>query len=66
MKQEKKDLLIVVLVLALAWSIILNWLQGEQVDRLTKQVDDMEYLQTVLTSQAEELECDKDFDESNQ
>lgn len=66
MKQKNKDLLIVVLVLVLVWSVLLNWFQDEQVDRLMKQVEDMEYLQTVLTSQVEELECDETFDEFNE
>lgn len=63
MKQEKKDWLIVALVFALAWSIILNWLQGEQVDQLMKEVEDMEYLQSVLTSHINELEGNENVNE---
>ena len=59
MKQQKKNLLIVVLMLALVWSIVLNWLQSEQVDRLMSEIEDMEYLQTELTSYFNELEDNK-------
>lgn len=44
MKQQKQNVLIVVLLLALTWSIILNWLQGEQVSRLMKEMEEMEYV----------------------
>lgn len=40
----------------LAWSIILNWLQGNQVSRLMKEVEEMEYIQSALSSHIEELE----------
>ena len=60
MKQQKKDLLIVFLVLALLWSLLLNWLQSEQVGRLMEEVEDMEYLQTVLTSHINGLEGNKE------
>lgn len=63
MKQEKKDLLIAILVFTLAWSIILNLLQGEQVGRLLKEIEDMEYLQTVLSSHIDELETNEDINE---
>lgn len=63
MKQEKKDLLIAILVFTLAWSIILNLLQGEQVSRLLKEIEDMEYLQTVLSSHIDELETNEDINE---
>lgn len=63
MKQEKKDLLIAILVFTLAWSIILNLLQGEQVGRLMKEIEDMEYLQPVLSSHIDELETNEDINE---
>ena len=56
MKQQKKDVLIVVLLLILVWSIILNWLQGNQVSRLMKEAEDMEQIQVALSSHIEELE----------
>lgn len=56
MKQQKQNVLIVVLLLALTWSIILNWLQGNQVSRLMKEMNEMEYVQSVLSSHIEELE----------
>lgn len=61
MKQHKKDFLIVFLVLALLWSLFLNWLQSKQVDRLMEEVKNMEYLQTVLTSHIDELEGNGEY-----
>lgn len=63
MKRQKKDLMIALLVLALIWSIIINLLQSAQVDRLMNQVEDLEYLQTVLTSHIDELEGNEDVNE---
>lgn len=63
MKQQKKNLMIALLVLALIWSIIINLLQSAQVDRLMNQVEDLEYLQTVLTSHIDELEGNEDANE---
>ena len=34
----------------------LNWMQGNQVDKLMKEIDEMEYSQTVLSAHIEELE----------
>lgn len=56
MKEKKQDLLIVLLLILLAFSLILNWLQGEQVSRLMNEMRDMEYIQSVLSSHIEELE----------
>ena len=55
--------MIALLVLALIWSIIINLLQSAQVDRLMNQVEDLEYLQTVLTSHIDELEGNEDVNE---
>lgn len=66
MKQQKQNVLIVVLLLALTWSIILNWLQGEQVSRLMKEMEEMEYVQTVLSSQIDELEQKKEVEDGNE
>lgn len=55
--------MIALLVLALIWSIIINLLQSVQVDRLMNQVEDLEYLQTVLTSHIDELEGNEDVNE---
>lgn len=56
MKQKKQNVLIVFLLLALAWSIALNWYQGNQVNRLMEEVDNMEYTQSILSSQIQEME----------
>lgn len=56
MKEKKQNLLIVLLLILLAFSLILNWLQGEQVSRLMNEMRDMEYIQSVLSSHIEELE----------
>lgn len=66
MKQQKQNVLIVVLLLALTWSIILNWLQGEQVSRLMKEMEEMEYVQTVLSSQIDELEQKEGVEDGNE
>lgn len=55
--------MIALLVLALIWSIVINLLQSAQVDRLMNQVEDLEYLQTVLTSHIDELEGNEDVNE---
>lgn len=56
MKEKKQNLLIVLLLILLAFSLVLNWLQGEQVSRLMNEMRDMEYIQSVLSSHIEELE----------
>lgn len=56
MKEKKQNLLIVFLLIALAFSLLLNWLQGEQVSRLVDEMRDMEYVQSALSSHIEELE----------
>ena len=56
MKQKNQKFLICILLALLAWSIILNWLQGNQVSRLMKEVEEMEYIQSALSSHIEELE----------
>lgn len=66
MKQQKQNVLIVVLLLTLTWSIILNWLQGEQVSRLMKEMEEMEYVQTVLSSQIDELEQKEKVEDGNE
>lgn len=56
MKEKKQDLFIVLLLILLAFSLVLNWLQGEQVSRLMNEMRDMEYIQSALSSHIEELE----------
>lgn len=56
MKQQKQNVLIAVLILALVLSITLNWLQSDQLSNLMERVEDMEYAQSVLSSQIDELE----------
>lgn len=56
MKRQKQNFVIALLLMLLAWSIVLNWLQGNQVSRLMKEMEEMEYTQSVLSSHIEELE----------
>lgn len=63
MKQSKQNILIGVLILLLGFSMALNWMQGNQVDRLMKEIDDMEYSQAVLSAHIEELEHMKDVED---
>lgn len=56
MKQQKQKVVITLLLILLVWSLILNWLQGNQVSRLMKEMNEMEYVQSVLSSHIEELE----------
>ncbi len=56
MKQSKQNILIGVLILLLGFSIALNWMQGNQVDKLMKEIDDMAYSQAILSAHIEELE----------
>ncbi len=56
MKQQKQKVVITLLLILLVWSLILNWLQGNQVSRLMKEINEMEYVQSVLSSHIEELE----------
>lgn len=56
MKEKKQNLLIVLLLILLAFSLVLNWLQGEQVSRLMNEMRDMEYIQSALSVHIEELE----------
>ena len=56
MKEKKQNLLIVLLLILLAFSLVLNWLQGEQVSRLMNEMRDREYILSVLSSHIEELE----------
>lgn len=56
MKLKKQNVLLLVLGLALAWSILLNWLQYMHVSRLMKEVDTMEQVQSALSTHLDELE----------
>ena len=56
MKHNKKNGLIVLLLILLAWSVFINWLQNNHVSRLVKEMEDMEYIQSTLSTHIEELE----------
>lgn len=47
MKQEKSNIRILVLLALLVCSIILNFIQGNFIDSLIKQIGDLEYSQPV-------------------
>lgn len=40
----------------LIYSVVLNWLQHKQTDRLIEQIEEMEYFQSELSSKMEELD----------
>lgn len=44
------------LLIFLVLSLLLNWIQTNHIDQLHQEIEDMEYLQTVLTSHINELE----------
>jgi|GEM_PF-6533510 hypothetical protein len=48
MKQEKSNTRILVLLTLLVCSIILNFIQGDFIDSLIKQIKDLEYSQSVI------------------
>lgn len=56
MKPRKQNLIIAVLLMLLIWSVILNFLQGEQIEKLMKEVKNMEYTQSIISSQIQQLE----------
>ena len=66
MKKKKQNLLIVLLLILLAFSLVLNWLQGDQVSRLMNEVRDLEYMQSVLSSHIEELEREEGEEYGNE
>ena len=55
-QQQKLSVLIAALLLCLAWSIALNFMYDDQVDRLMDELKDMEYTQRVLSDHIQELE----------
>ncbi|WP_373123684.1 hypothetical protein [Bacteroides caccae] len=48
MKQKKSNTRILVLLTLLVCSIILNFIQGDFIDSLIKQIKDLEYSQSVI------------------
>lgn len=56
MKQRNQDALIWGLIIFLVLSLLLNWIQTNHIEQLHQEIEDMEYLQTVLTSHINELE----------
>lgn len=50
MKPKNQILIIVVLFISLVWSITLNILQGNCIDRLIQQIRDMECVQQSFTT----------------
>lgn len=56
MKHSKQNSLIIILLIMLAWSLILNYIQSGKVIRLMDEMAEMEYTQSVLSTHIEELE----------
>lgn len=56
MKQENKNPIILALFILLLLSVIFNWMQMERSDRLSEQIEEMEYYQQVLSSHVDDLE----------
>lgn len=62
MKQRKQNTLTWGLLIFLILSLLLNWVQTNHIEQLRKEVDDMEYLQTILTDHINDLEALKESD----
>lgn len=60
MKQEKSDIRILVLLALLVCSIIFNFIQGDCIDSLIKQIRDLEYVQQVIPYHYEDMENEKE------
>lgn len=60
MKQEKSDICILVLLALLVCSIILNFIQGDCIDSLIKQIKDLEYSQSVIPYHYEDTENEEE------
>ncbi len=56
MKQRNQNALTWGLFIFLVLSLLLNWVQTNHIDQLREEVEDMEQLQTVLTTYINELE----------
>ena len=56
MKQKKQNLFVVLLIFMLIWSILLNWSQSRQVERLMRRMDKMVNVQEDLSAHLDELE----------
>lgn len=63
MKQDNQNFIIAVLLILLGISIILNFLQGNQVERLMQEVQDLEYVQSVMSSQIQSLEAEEGLED---
>lgn len=60
MKSQNQDLFIWILFILLGCSIIINLIQDMHVNRLTEEMEEMEYVHDVLSAQIDELEGEHD------
>lgn len=65
MKQRNQNVLTWWLFIFLVLSLVLNWVQTNHIEQLRKEVENMEYLQAVLTSHINELETLRESDGNN-
>lgn len=56
MKERNQNTLFWSLLICLLLSVLLNWIQTNYIQHLDQEIEDMEYLQSVLTSHVHELE----------
>lgn len=57
LRQPDPNFIILGLFLLLILSIALNWIQTNHIDRLLGEIEDMEYVQSRLSSHIEQLEA---------
>lgn len=60
MRQPNSKTIIVGLMMLLVCSLILNYLQDQQVDRLMNEIESLEYVQGALSDHIDDLEAVRD------
>lgn len=60
MRQPNSKTIIVGLIMLLVCSLILNYLQDQQVDRLMNEIESLEYVQGALSDHIDDLEAVRD------
>lgn len=63
MKQPSKDAWIAALIFVLCCSVFLNILQDHQISKLAEQVENLEYVQSVMSDHIDDLERQGGADE---
>lgn len=60
MRQPNSKTIIVGLIMLLVCSLILNYLQDQQVNRLMNEIESLEYVQEALSDHIDDLEVTRD------